>query len=34
VQKSHTFLKCSSLIFSDIGSTLEPCIFQILGFLP
>jgi hypothetical protein len=23
-----------SLDFSDIGSTLEPCIFQDIGFLP
>jgi hypothetical protein len=23
-----------SLIFNEIGSTLELCIFQILGFLP
>jgi hypothetical protein len=34
VQKSHTLSQMPKSDFSDIGSTLESCIFQILGSLP
>jgi hypothetical protein len=34
MQKATLFLKCLSLIFSDIGSTLELYIFQIIDNLP
>jgi hypothetical protein len=34
VQKSHTLSQMPKSDFSDIGSTLEPCNFQTIEFLP